>query len=168
MYSIWIIQSHTVYVKSTPFYKFSCWTQIFFSLIGIGILRGWTMDRWLHVDTLILIPTLKIYVFLYSGQTDRQTDRQTEKLIGGEITTSIWRTDVSRKDYNSFLLRFLLIPKLNVYSANSLITGWHNTWHSKTHKHTQLHNLSLFSLPPLNAAAVCWGIFSLGISVCMV
>jgi hypothetical protein len=43
------------------------------------------MDRKLHVATLILIPTLKIYVFWYSRQTDRQTDgqmdRQTEKLI---------------------------------------------------------------------------------------
>ncbi len=27
------------------------------------------------------IPTFKIYVFLYSRQTDRQTDIQTEKLI---------------------------------------------------------------------------------------
>ncbi len=37
--------------------------------------------RKLHVDTLILIPTFKIYLFLYSRQTDRQTDGQTEKLI---------------------------------------------------------------------------------------
>ncbi len=29
------------------------------------------MHRKLHVDTLILIPTLKIYVFSYSRQTDR-------------------------------------------------------------------------------------------------
>ncbi len=29
------------------------------------------MDRWLHLDTLILIPTLKIYIFLYDGQRDR-------------------------------------------------------------------------------------------------
>ncbi len=54
--------------------------------IGIGIRRGRTMDRKLHVDTLILIliPTLKIYVFWYSGQTDRQM----EKLIqgGGWVT----------------------------------------------------------------------------------
>jgi hypothetical protein len=32
------------------------------------------MDRKLHVDTLILIPTFKIYVFSYSRQTDKQTD----------------------------------------------------------------------------------------------
>jgi hypothetical protein len=32
------------------------------------------MDRQLHVDTLILIPTLKIYVFWYSGQTDGRMD----------------------------------------------------------------------------------------------
>jgi hypothetical protein len=36
------------------------------------------MDRKLHVDTLILTPTLKIYVFWYSRQTDRQTDRWTD------------------------------------------------------------------------------------------
>jgi hypothetical protein len=30
---------------------------MFFSYIGIGIQRGWTMDRKLHVDTLILILT---------------------------------------------------------------------------------------------------------------
>ncbi len=35
------------------------------------------MHRKLHVDTLVLIPTFKIYVFSYS----RQTDRQTEKFI---------------------------------------------------------------------------------------
>ncbi len=46
--------------------------------IGIGIRRGWTMDRKVHLDTLILIPTLKIYVFWYSRQTERQTDRQTD------------------------------------------------------------------------------------------
>jgi hypothetical protein len=33
----------------------------------------------LHVDTLILLPMFKIYVFSYSRQTDRQTDKQTEK-----------------------------------------------------------------------------------------
>jgi hypothetical protein len=32
------------------------------------------MHRKLHVDTLILIPTFKIYVFSYSRQTDGQTD----------------------------------------------------------------------------------------------
>jgi hypothetical protein len=37
--------------------------------------------RKLHVDTLILILTFKIYVFSYSKETDRQTDEQTEKLI---------------------------------------------------------------------------------------
>jgi hypothetical protein len=35
-------------------------------------------DRKLHVNTLILIPTLKIYMFWYSRQTDRQTDRWTD------------------------------------------------------------------------------------------
>jgi hypothetical protein len=35
------------------------------------------MHRKLHVDTLIIIPTFKIYVFSYF----RQTDRQMEKLI---------------------------------------------------------------------------------------
>jgi hypothetical protein len=49
--------------------------------------KGSEDRQMLHVDTLIFIPTLKTYVFLYSGQmdgqTDRQTDRQTEKLIWG-------------------------------------------------------------------------------------
>jgi hypothetical protein len=35
------------------------------------------MDRKLHVDILILIPTLRIYVFWYSGQTDGQTHGRT-------------------------------------------------------------------------------------------
>jgi hypothetical protein len=43
--------------------------------IGIGIRRGQTMHRKLHVDTLILISTFKIYVFLYSRRTDERTDR---------------------------------------------------------------------------------------------
>ncbi len=41
------------------------------------------MDRKLHVGTLILIPTFKIYMFLYSRQTDGQTDGWTD----GEICT---------------------------------------------------------------------------------
>jgi hypothetical protein len=49
--------------------------------IGIGIQRGWTIDRKLHVDTLILIPTFKIYVFWYSGQIDEQTDGLTDREI---------------------------------------------------------------------------------------
>ncbi len=33
------------------------------------------MDRWLPVDTLLLIPMLKIYVFgILDGQMERQTD----------------------------------------------------------------------------------------------
>ncbi len=32
-------------------------SRIFFLYIGIGIRRGWTVDRKLHVDTLIFIPT---------------------------------------------------------------------------------------------------------------
>jgi hypothetical protein len=47
---------------------------MFFLHIGIGTRRGRTTDRKLHVDTLILIPTLKIYVLCYSRQTDGQTD----------------------------------------------------------------------------------------------
>ncbi len=41
----------------------------------LTIRRGQTTHRKLHVDTLILIPTFKIYVFSYS--------RQTETLIRG-------------------------------------------------------------------------------------
>ncbi len=32
------------------------------------------MDRWLHVDTLLLILMLKIYVFWYSRQMDWDID----------------------------------------------------------------------------------------------
>ncbi len=39
------------------------------------------MDKELHVDNLILIPTWKIYVFWYSGHTDGQTDGQTDIYI---------------------------------------------------------------------------------------
>ncbi len=51
-------------------------TILHFSYLTIR--RGWTMHRKLHVDTLILIPTFKIYVFSYS--------RQTETLIRGGFT----------------------------------------------------------------------------------
>jgi hypothetical protein len=34
-------------------------------------------------ETLILIPTFKIYAFLYSRQTDRQTDGQTDGRTDG-------------------------------------------------------------------------------------
>ncbi len=46
------------------------------------------MDRKLRVDTLILIPMLKIYVFWYSRQTDRlirQMDGQTNGLTDGQM-----------------------------------------------------------------------------------
>jgi hypothetical protein len=33
------------------------------------------MDRKLHMDTLILIPTCKFYMFSYSRRTDKQSDR---------------------------------------------------------------------------------------------
>ncbi len=67
--------------------------RIFFLYIGIGIRRGWTTDRKLHVDTLIFIPTWKINVFhipdnflvntllLYSRSPYSQTERQTETQI---------------------------------------------------------------------------------------
>ena len=73
-------------------------SSFFFLHIGIGILRGWTMDRWLYVDTLMLIPTLKIHVFWYSGQTDRQTERWTEtvKLIWGGARYPTWFFQVNR------------------------------------------------------------------------
>ncbi len=65
--------------------------RIFFSYMGIGIRRGWTMDRKLHVDTLIFIPTSKFDVFhipdiflvntllLNSLSPYRRTESQTEK-----------------------------------------------------------------------------------------
>ncbi len=97
---------------------FSCWTQIFFSHIGIGVWRGWRTHRKLHVDTLVLIPTWNFYVFWYSWQTDGRS----EKLIQWELIQwglpslsssrlTIWRADVSGKQSNSFLLWFVLIPK---------------------------------------------------------
>jgi hypothetical protein len=51
----------------------------FFSNIGIGIRRRWTTDRKLHVNTLILIPMSKFYMFWYSLQTDRQADKSTDR-----------------------------------------------------------------------------------------
>jgi hypothetical protein len=49
--------------------------------MGIGIKRGQRMDRRLHVDTLILIPTLKIYFF---GSMDRLTEGQMDRDINPE------------------------------------------------------------------------------------
>ncbi len=68
-------------IPSVNHLRFSCWTRIFFLHIGIGIWRGWTMHRKLHMDTLILIPTFEIYVFSYSRQTDEQTNRRTDGKI---------------------------------------------------------------------------------------
>jgi hypothetical protein len=54
----------------------------------------------LHVDTLILISTLKIHVFWYSRQIYRQTDRQTEReinLVWASITTFL------QVNFNSYL-----------------------------------------------------------------
>ncbi len=48
----------------------SYWTQIFFLYIGICIRRGWTIERKLHVDTLIFIPMWKINVCSYSRHID--------------------------------------------------------------------------------------------------
>ena len=47
--------------------------------------------------------------------------------------TTIQHTDMSE----CFLLRVVLIPKLNIYSMNLLITGWHDT-DTTTQKHKQL------------------------------
>jgi hypothetical protein len=41
------------------------------------------MHRKLHVDTLILISTFKIYVFSYSRQTDGQTDGEINLVWAG-------------------------------------------------------------------------------------
>ncbi len=71
--------------QEVNFYKFSCRIRIYFSHIGIGIWRGWTTDRKLHVGTLILIPTFKIYVFSYYGRTNGQTNGLTD----GEINP-VW------------------------------------------------------------------------------
>jgi hypothetical protein len=51
--------------------------------IGIGIRMGQRTHRKFHVDTLILIPTFKIYIFLYSRQTDRWTDGWTDERTDG-------------------------------------------------------------------------------------
>ncbi len=47
------------------------------------------MDRKLHVDTLILIPKLKIYIFWNSGQKDGRTDRRTDGWTDGRTETLI-------------------------------------------------------------------------------
>jgi hypothetical protein len=51
--------------------------------MGIGIQRGQTMHRKLHLDTLTLIPKFKIYVFSYSRWSDRQRDREIHSLHVG-------------------------------------------------------------------------------------
>jgi hypothetical protein len=55
------------------------------------------MHRKILVDTLVLIPTFKIYMFLYSRQTDRQTDGEINlvwagycNLIGSSRVSSSW------------------------------------------------------------------------------
>ncbi len=58
-------------------------------------------DRKLHVDTLILIHTLKIYVFWYFGRTDGQTDRE---------INPVW----------AFLTTFL---QVNSLTAKSVLAG---------------------------------------------
>ena len=59
----------------------------------LSIWRGRMMHRKLHMDTLILIPTFKICVFIFktdgrtdertNGQTDRQTDREINPVWAG-------------------------------------------------------------------------------------
>ncbi len=49
----------------------------------LTIRRGWRTHRKLHVDTLILIPTFKFYVFSYSGQTESLTEKQIHSLRVG-------------------------------------------------------------------------------------
>ncbi len=48
----------------------SCSIQISFSHTGIGIWRGWTTERNLHVSTLIFSPMWKFNVFSCSRQID--------------------------------------------------------------------------------------------------
>jgi hypothetical protein len=63
------------------------------------------MHRKLHVDTLNLIPTFKIYVFSYSRQTDEQTD--------GDIHTL-----ALRNLFSAVLEKFLLpLNALNMYGT---------------------------------------------------
>jgi hypothetical protein len=62
--------------------------------------------RKLHVDTLILIPTFKIYLFSYSRWTDRQTDKTSAARGLEEL-------------FSAVLERFLKpIHDLHVYNKN--------------------------------------------------
>ncbi len=59
-------------------------TNLQYNNIGIGIQREGTTDRRLF---LILIPTFKMYVFLYSRRTDERTDKMTNALQVNEENT---------------------------------------------------------------------------------
>ncbi len=69
---------------------------------------------------LILIPTFKICVFLYSRQTDRQmdkqTDRQTEKLIQGGLDNLIGSS--------RFMLHLLLVGWRNYFGCALVSDFW--------------------------------------------
>jgi hypothetical protein len=62
------------------------------------------------MDTHILIPTLKIYIFEYSGWTDRQTDGQRHHSGVGWVTTLA--AHGLEELFSAILERFLLHPKL--------------------------------------------------------
>ncbi len=90
-----------------PYLAYNTWWHI-----GIGILRGRRTDRWLHMYTLILIPTFKSMFFCIP-------DRRTEKLIRGGLgnyvkpgknrplrlipTVGLW--EVSERKFNTTQLK---------------------------------------------------------------
>ena len=53
-----------------------------------------------------------------------------------EVTQQVDQKTCSDSNTTNFYLGVVLIPKLNIYSVNSLITGWRNTG-TTTHKHKQ-------------------------------
>jgi hypothetical protein len=71
-------------------------------------------DRKLHVDTLILIPTCKIYVFPYSRWMDRQTDGQTDRDIN-----PVWAF------LTTFLQFSLLVSEMSIL-VHPLRVAWRN------------------------------------------
>jgi hypothetical protein len=90
---VWLCQFFCCGGKANLVSIFLLNPRIFFLYIGIGIQRGWTMGRKLHVDTLIFILTRKFNVFhipdiflantlfLYSLSPCSQTESLMEKQI---------------------------------------------------------------------------------------
>jgi hypothetical protein len=77
------------------------------------------MDRKLHVDTLILIPKLIIYVFWYSIQTDRQMDRDIHLLhVGWRNLSKTAEKEFLQPRRSECVRLFLLNPNFLLARSN--------------------------------------------------